>query len=226
MDKLSLKYLGHSAFLLKNNEFGILIDPFISQNPLANFDYTKEKITHIIVTHGHSDHIGDAIPISKNLNVPIIAPFELATICQTRGAIAIPANPGGKLLFDFGYVVLTSAIHSSSYNGNYAGNPCGVVIDFLGKTFHHAGDTALSQEMKTIQEVYSPFVSMLPIGGTFTMDIHEASIAANWLKSPIIVPMHYNTFPQINTDVNAFKEMIDFENQTCKILKVNDELEF
>ena len=102
MNNFTLKYLGHSAFYIQTQNSGILIDPFISQNPVASFDYTKEKITHIFVTHGHSDHLGDAIIISKNTGAQLVTVFELALYCQQRGANALPVGLGATLNFDFG----------------------------------------------------------------------------------------------------------------------------
>ena len=226
MSGLKIEYIGHSAFYLEYKDYGILIDPFISQNPAANFDYREHKITHIFVTHGHSDHLGDAINISKNTNAQIITIFELANYCSARGVNAFGINLGGKLNFEFGSAVFCPAYHSSSTpDGNYAGCASSILFDFNGTKVFHAGDTCLSQEFKTIKEIYSPEVAMLPVGGIFTMDIEQASIAAKWIGAKYIIPMHYNTFPPIKTDIHKFKMMVDNEQQQAVILGVNEQIE-
>ena len=226
MSNVNIKYLGHSAFLIKGNNFGILIDPFISQNPVADFDYTKEKITHIFLTHAHSDHLGDAINVSRKTGAQIVAVFELANYCAQRGANAFGVNLGGKLNFDFGWAVFTPAFHSSSTpDGAYGGCAAGIVLNINGITLYHAGDTSLTQEFNTVNELYLPEVVMLPVGSVFTMDIEQASIAAKWLGAKYVIPMHYNTFDLIKTDVHKFKVMTDNENQQTIIMDVNEEFE-
>lgn len=226
MSNTSIKYLGHSAFFITSGNNGILIDPFISQNPVANFDYTKEKISHIFVTHGHSDHLGDAINISKNTGAQIVTIFELANYCMSKGANAFGVNLGGNLVFDFGSAVFCPAYHSSSTpDGNYAGCASSILFNFNGLQVFHASDTCLSQEFKTIKEIYAPEVAMLPVGGIFTMDIEQASIAAKWVGAKYIIPMHYNTFPPIQTDIHKFKMMTDNEQQQTVILGVNEQIE-
>lgn len=226
MNNFSVKYLGHSAFFIKTKNSGILIDPFISQNPVANFDYTQEKITHIFITHGHSDHLGDAIIISKNTNAQLITIFELALYCEQRGANVLPINLGGVLNFEFGNACFTPAFHSNSTpDGSYGGCASGIILNINGIKIFHAGDTSLTQEFKTIKEIFAPEISMLPVGGVFTMDIEQASIASKWLNSKYIIPMHYNTFPAINVDINKFKTMVDNENQKCLVMKVNEQIE-
>ena len=227
MNGVKIKYLGHSAFLIKTESAGILIDPFISQNPVANFDYKKEKITHIFVTHAHSDHLGDAINISKNTGAQIFAVFELANYCAQRGAKAFGVNLGGLLNLNFGSVVFTPAFHSSSTpDGSYGGCAAGIVLNINGFKIYHAGDTCLTQEFKTIKEIYAPDAAILPIGGVFTMDTEGASIAAKWVGAKFIIPMHYNTFDLINADVHKFKVMTDNEQQQTLIMAINDEIEF
>lgn len=226
MNNFTLRYLGHSAFFIQTPNAGILIDPFISQNPVANFDYTKEKITHIFVTHGHSDHLGDAIIISKNTGAQLITVFELALYCQQRGANALPVGLGATLNFDFGNAIFLPAFHSSSTpTGEYAGCASSVLLDIAGFKIYHAGDTSLTQEFKMIKDVFAPNMALLPIGGTFTMDIEQASIASKWLGAKYIIPMHYNTFDAICADVNKFKIMVDNEEQKCIVMNANDQIE-
>jgi L-ascorbate metabolism protein UlaG (beta-lactamase superfamily) len=218
-----IKYLGHSAFEFQTNEGNVLIDPFISQNP----EYYPENITEIFVTHGHADHLGSAIEISKKQATPITAIFELANYCNQQGAIANSVSMGGKIKFPWGWAVFTPAFHSSSTpDGQYAGAPAGIMFEINGVKIFHAGDTALNSEIKIIKELYSPQIALLPIGGCYTMDIEQAVIASEWLGADIVIPMHYNTFPAINTDADAFKKELATNGINCVILKKNETLKY
>lgn len=221
-----LRYLGHSAFYIKKGEYGILIDPFLSQNPSANFDLSKEKITHILVTHGHGDHLGDAIPISKKTGAQIIAVYELGNYCASKGAKSLAVGLGGEIKLPWGSIWFLPAIHTSSLpDGTYAGIAAGILLDIDGVRIFHAGDTALTQEMALIKEVYKPDFSLLPIGGYYTMGIKEAAIAAKLLGVNQVIPMHYNTFDVIKADAEKFKTLIENQNQKCLVLKPSESVE-
>ena len=221
-----LTYIGHSAFFIEKDWDGILIDPFITGNPLADFDYKKKRITHIVVTHAHLDHLGDAIEISKTTGAPIITIVELATYCNSKGAKAIGVNIGGCLKFKWGSVRFLPAIHSSSNPDlPYGGVAAGLLFDIDGTTIYHAGDTGLMSEFSLIGELYHPYYALLPIGGYYTMDINEAAIAAKMLFSMEIIPMHYNTFQNIRTNVQTFVDLIEKQGQKCLPLKPNEYVE-
>ena len=221
-----IKYIGHSAFYIKTDKYGILIDPFITQNPVANFNENENTITDILVTHGHADHLGDAIPISKKNNAQITAVFELANYCAERGAQANGINMGGKIQFPWGTARFLPAFHSSTTpNGTYAGMPTSIILEIEGKKIYHAGDTCLNQEMKTVGELYTPDLALLPIGSKFTMDIEEASISAQWLKAKKVIPMHYNTFEPIKADTQDFKTKLEKQNIEVIILKPSESIE-
>lgn len=221
-----LTYIGHSAFFIEKDLDGILIDPFITGNPTANFDYTKKRITHIVVTHAHLDHLGDAIAISKHTGAPILACFELANYCMEKGAKAIGVNIGGKLKFPWGSIKFLPAVHSSS-NADlpYGGLAMGLLFDIDGTTIYHAGDTSLMPDFSTIGELYNPYYAILPIGGYYTMDMEDAAIAAKMLFSPEIIPMHYNTFPNIKVNVQKFVDLIEAQGQKCVPLRSNEYVE-
>lgn len=221
-----LTYLGHSAFYIEKDFDGILIDPFITGNPTANFDFTKKTITHILVTHAHLDHLGDAIAISKHTGAPIIACFELANYCMEKGAKAIGVNIGGKLNFTWGSVKFMPAIHSSS-NADlpYGGLAMGLLFDIDGTTIYHAGDTALMPDFSMIGELYNPYYALLPIGGCYTMDMEDAAIAAKMLFAPEIIPMHYNTFSNIKVNIQKFVDLIEAQGQKCVPLRPNEYVE-
>lgn len=221
-----LTYLGHSAFLIEKDWDGILIDPFITGNPLANFDFKKKRITHIIVTHAHLDHLGDAIAISKNTGAQIIAVFELANYCIEKGAKAIGVNIGGELKFGWGSVKFLPAVHSSSNPDlPYGGLAASVLFDIDGTTIYHAGDTALMNEFSLIGELYNPYYALLPVGGYYTMDMKDAAIAAKMLFSMEIIPIHYNTFPNIKVNIQEFVDLIEAQGQKCVPLKPNEYVE-
>ena len=147
MIMLNLDYYGHSCFGLSDEKYFVLIDPFISGNPMAAVKAESLKPTHILVTHGHQDHLGDAVEIAKRTKALLIAPNELAVYCGNKGVNAHGMNIGGSRDFEFGRVYMTNALHSSSViEGKdfiYAGNPCGFVIRMQGKVIYHAGDTGL-----------------------------------------------------------------------------------
>ena len=221
-----LTYIGHSAFFIEKDWDGVLIDPFITGNPTANFDYKKKRISHIFVTHAHLDHLGDAIAISKHTGAPIVAPFELANYCIDKGAKAIGINPGANLKFNWGNARVVNAVHSSSNPDLvYGGTPVGYIFDIDGTTIYHAGDTALTSDFKLIGELYNPYYALLPIGGHYTMEIEEAAIAAKMLYAMEVIPMHYNTFPPIKVDVTKFVDLLEAQGQKCLPLKANEYVE-
>jgi L-ascorbate metabolism protein UlaG (beta-lactamase superfamily) len=202
---MDIHYLGHSAFEITTKGKKILIDPFLPCVP----NYKPENIYDIFVTHGHSDHLGSAIDISSKLGAPITTVFELANYCAGKGAKIHSMGLGAWKDYNWGRAILVPAFHSSSTpDGRYAGCPCGIIMEIEGKTIYHAGDTSLNSEMKAIGELYAPDVAMLPIGGTYTMDIEHAVTAAEWLKTTCVIPMHYNTFDAIQADTEEFKRRI------------------
>ena len=185
-------------------------------------NYRPENIVDIFVTHGHGDHLGSAVEISSRLKAPITAIFELANYCTKRGALTNSIGLGAWREYSWGKAIAVPAFHSSSIgDGVYAGSPCGFVFNIEGKIIYHAGDTSLSSEMKTIGELYKPDIAMLPIGGTYTMDIEHASIAAEWINSPNIIPMHYNTFDAISVNIAKFKAEIQKLGKTPVVMDVD-----
>jgi L-ascorbate metabolism protein UlaG (beta-lactamase superfamily) len=208
---INVTYLGHSSFKLEGNGKTVLIDPFISGNPMTDLDPGQVKPDLILLTHGHGDHLGDAIDIAKKSGAEILGVFELMNYCAGKGVENVhPAHMGGKIKYDFGWVRLVPALHSSSSpDGVYTGNPVGFVINFFGHHFYHAGDTGLFGDMALISKVNRVDTAMLPIGGTFTMDVDEAAEAVALIKPANVIPMHYNTFPPIQADPDEFKKMVE-----------------
>ena len=223
---ININYIGHSAFFIKSQNSGILIDPFITGNPKSVCNFIKEDITHIFVTHGHGDHLGDAIPISKATKTPIFAIFELANYCIKKGATANGINMGGKLELSFGSARFLPAFHSSSTpDGVYAGMPAAVLLDINGTKIYHAGDTCLNYEMKTVGEIYKPDIAMLPVGSCYTMDTEDAVIAAKWLGVKKVIPMHYNTFDAINVDIAKMKKSFEAQDIECIVLNSGESID-
>ena len=218
---MKLTYLGHSAFEIETSKKKILIDPFLVKVP----NYVPQDISDIFVTHGHGDHLGSAIEIAKKTGAKITAVFELANYCASQGAKTNDVALGAWNKYEWGRVIPTPAFHGNSTpDGKYAGPPCGFVFDIEGKKLYHAGDTSLSAEMKVIGEIYKPDISLLPIGGKYTMDIEHALIASEWLNSKTIIPMHYNTFEAINVNINEFVSGINSLEKTACVMKVMESI--
>lgn len=222
-----IQYLGHSSFYIKANGFGILVDPWFMHNKNVNFDINKENITHILVTHGHTDHFGDAIPIAKAKNAKIIAIFETAIFCQKMGIDAVGVGMSAEIPTEFGSVRFLPATHPNSLpNGEYGGIAASILIDIGGIKIYHAGDTGLTKEFELIGSLYKPYYAMLPIGGHYTMGVDEAVIAAKMLEAKEVIPMHYNTFDVIAADPYDFNTKIVTQGQICHVMAINDVLTF
>jgi len=219
---MRIKYLGHSAFELETQNSKILIDPFLVKCP----DYDYSGTTDIFLTHGHADHLGKAPKIAMETGALITAVFELAKYCSRYGISVNGISLGGWVNYDWGRVIALPAFHSSSADdGTYTGCPVGYLFEIEGKRIFHAGDTCLNSEMKVLSEVYKPDVAILPVGGHFTMDIENAVTAANWIGAGTVIPMHYNTFPQIETDIKVFEKQILDAGKKPLILKIEETVE-
>jgi len=218
---VDLKYIGHSAFFIKSDDKAILIDPWVDKN--EKFNWHNEPITDILLTHAHGDHLGNAVEIAKEKDIEITAIFETAAYLQNEcGAKVKSVGLGSWINYSWGRAVFVPAYHSNSLpNGNYGGVAASIIIDVDGVRIFHAGDTCLTGEMKTIKELYAPQIALLPVGGTYTMDVDHAAMAAKWLGVRTVIPMHYGTFPEIEADLQRFAQLIAVGNTTCQILDPN-----
>lgn len=182
----------------------MLFDPFITPNELAKgVDVNTIPADYILLSHGHGDHVADAVSIAKRTGATVVACYEITEWIGKQGIDKVhPMNIGGKKEFDFGYVKCVIAIHSSVLpDGTYGGNPMGFIIESSAGNFYFAGDTALTYDMKLIGEYRSGLsFAMLPIGGNFTMGIDNAIIASDFIKCDKIIGMHYDTFGYIRID--------------------------
>lgn len=205
---LDITFLGHAAFTFRTDDHLLAVDPFITGNPLAEAAGIKPEsidATHIGLTHGHADHVGDALSIATRCGSQLIAAFEICEWAGEQGLESInPGNPGGRVETDFGWIAFTQAFHSSSYEGRYMGMPCGLVINIGGTTIYHTGDTGLFGDMALIGELYRPDIAILPIGDRFTMGPEHASRAAEMIKPGLAIPCHYGTWDLIDVDPDRF----------------------
>ncbi len=204
--EITLTFLGHAAWRIRHEATDILIDPFLTGNPTAAQRMEDFAPTHIILTHGHGDHLGDTVEIASRSGAQVISTFEVANYCASKGCEnTIGMGLGGAHQFGFGRLKFTLAHHSSSASdGTYLGNPAGVLLTIDGRTIYHAGDTALFLDMKLIGEMNAIDVALLPIGDYFTMGVEDAAMAVEFLHPKLAIPMHYNTFPLIQVDPHDF----------------------
>ena len=201
-----LKYLGHACFLLQDGKDALIIDPFLTGNPVAATTADQINCQYILVSHGHEDHIGDAVSIAKRTGATIISTAEIARSCGEKGAEVHAMHLGGKHRFDFGYVRITPAFHGAGIPGGHA---CGFIINYYGKIIYHAGDTAIFGDMALLGRLEAIDAALLPIGDNYTMGPSDAAEAANLLQPKRVIPMHYNTWPLIAQSAEDFKQDVE-----------------
>jgi L-ascorbate metabolism protein UlaG (beta-lactamase superfamily) len=213
---------------LHDGSHRLIIDPFLSGNPAAPIEPDQVDVQHVLVTHGHNDHIGDAVSIARRNHATIIANYELSLLCERLGARAHPMHVGGSHQFDFGRVKLTIAHHGGGYGNEadiYTGPPVGFLVTIGGKTVYHPGDTGLFYDMKLIGEMNAIDLAFLPIGDNFTMGIDDAVKAVEFLKPRAVVPFHYNTFPVIEASPQEFSRKVG-NRADVVILKPGEHIDF
>jgi len=209
---MQIEFIGHATFQLTDGDARLLIDPFLApNNPVAKVSADDVDPTHILLTHGHQDHVADAVAVAKRTGAPCIAITELAGWLGEQG-VEDTNNPnlGGTAETDWGSVKMIPAWHTNTTpDGTAIGPAAGLMIEIGGKTIWHLGDTALFGDMKLIAERHSPDVALVPIGGHFTMDTDDAAYACGLINAATVIPCHYNTFPPIAADAEAFKSEVE-----------------
>ncbi|MCL6594519.1 MAG: metal-dependent hydrolase [Alicyclobacillus sp.] len=221
---VQLIYHGHSCVQVVHDGTSLIIDPFLTP-PGFKTSLADVRVQYILLTHGHFDHTADAIALAKQNNATVVATHELATYLGWQGVQTTGLNIGGSIRLPFGRVKMTQAFHSSSYIVEseqkivYAGMPGGFIVEIGGKTLYHAGDTGLFSDLKLIGERHTIDVACLPIGDTFTMGPEEAVLAAQWVRAQYVLPIHYNTFPAIQQDADAFVRQLKAVGVQGKALK-------
>ncbi len=211
-------WLGHSTFYITAlSGKNILIDPFLTDNPKTPKEWkSPENIDFILLTHGHDDHAADAITLAQKTGAQVLSIVELSALLKEDGLPedqAVEMNKGGTVDFGDFKVTMTSANHSNSWKGRYAGDPAGFIIHLDDFRIYHAGDTNIMSDFALYGELYRPDLSILPIGDHYTMGPEEAAHACKMLKSRFAVPMHYGTMPVLSGTPEEFRKLVDESTQ-------------
>ena len=209
---MEVRFLGHACFELSDGNTRVLIDPFLTGNAKAAIAADDVNPTAIVLTHGHGDHFGDTVEIAKRSGAPVVAIVEIARELAEEGIEVFDPNMGGTVKFDWGWVKLVPAWHSSTTPKGTVSTPAGAVISIDGTVVYHLGDTCVFSDMRLIGKRNPIDIALMCIGGHYTMDRTEAVDAAELIGAKTVIPCHYNTFPAIETDAEAFKS--DVESST------------
>ena len=230
---IRLTWFGHATFKIEVDGKTLLIDPWVDSNPVCPDELkTFDALEVILITHGHWDHMEDAVPIAKKHAPTVVAMIEIAKWLDNQGVDnTIGMNKGGTVTVDGVKATMVTANHSSSYTEEdgtivYLGEPAGFVLEFAnGYKIYHAGDTNVFGDMKIIGEIYQPDLALLPIGDHFTMGPREAAYATQLLNVPAILPMHYGTFPLLTGTLKEFRQLIASQDVEIVKLEVGETLD-
>ena len=209
---VDIRFLGQSAVELTAGEARVLVDPFITGNPKATLEASELEPTHILLTHGHQDHYGDIVDIAKRTGATVVALTEIADELQSKEGLekVLDPNFGGTVTFDWGWVKMVPAFHTSTTPNGTVTPAAGLLINIGGTLVYHLGDTALFSDLQLIARRGDKVgVALVPIGGHYTMDRYDAVTAVEFIDPGTVIPIHYDTFPPIETDAEAFKSDVE-----------------
>ena len=225
---IKLTYYGHSTFGIETEDAKLIIDPFFApNNPAATVKVDEVEADFILVTHGHGDHVADLVPLAKQTGAMVICNYEIANWLGNQGVENVhPMHIGGGYDFPFGRAKMTIAHHGSGLpDGSYGGNPAGFLLHLNeGADIYISGDTALTYDMRLIGEAGGVDLAILCMGDNFTMGPDDAVRAAQFVQAKHVIPCHYDTFPPIRQDADAFaKKLYDAAEIDCTVMAVGDE---
>ncbi len=230
---INLTWLGHATYKIENDGKTYLIDPWVDSNPVCPDELkTFENLDVMLITHGHWDHMEDAVPIAKKHSPTVVAMIEIAKYLESKGVEnTIGMNKGGTVPVDGVKATMVTANHSSSCveeDGTivYLGEPAGFVLEFTnGYKIYYAGDTCVFGDMKIIGEIYQPDLAIIPIGDHFTMGPREAAYATKLLNVPTVLPMHYGTFPLLTGTIEEYRQLTAHQDVEIVELEVGETLD-
>ncbi len=218
---MKIVWLGHAAFIIYCGEKKILIDPYISGSFPKDYEQEIQSPDYILVTHGHGDHLGDTLRLYDRSRTKVVSNVEICNWLRTKDVTNCAGlNIGGSFTENDIQFSMVQAIHSSSITEGdksiYGGLAAGFIIRYNGRSVYHFGDTDIFSDMGLIQQLYSPDIGLIPVGGTYTMSPRTAAIACNrFFNFRMIIPMHYSTFPAIDVDINDFANSVNKKDTVC-----------
>jgi L-ascorbate metabolism protein UlaG (beta-lactamase superfamily) len=216
---MEVRFLGHAAFELSDGgNSTVLIDPFLTGNPKAAISADDVAATTILLTHGHGDHIGDTVAIAKRTGATTVAIVEIANELGEEGIDVRDPNMGGTVKFDWGWVKLVPAWHTSTTPKGTANVPAGLLINFQDTIVYHLGDTCVFSDLQLVGKRHPIDIALMCIGGHYTMDRVDAVDAAELVGAKTVIPCHYNTFPPVETDAEAFKSDVESATRSNVVL--------
>ncbi len=219
---MDIRWLGHAAFELKHDGVTVLIDPFVTGNPVVAVEADALEADAILLTHGHADHFGDVVSIAKRTGATVQALTEIADEIGQEGVEVIDTNIGGTASYGWGSVRLTPALHTSTTPKGTVTPAAGLVIDMGGTVIYDTGDTGLFSDLALPGRRRKIDIAIICIGGHYTMDREDAVVAAGLIGADVVIPQHYDTFPPIATDVQAFKSEVEAAGHArVEVLEVN-----
>ncbi len=226
---MKITHFGHSCFCIEVEGLKLLLDPFITPNPLTKgkVDVDAIEADYILISHGHEDHIADAEYLAKKTGAMVISNFEIITWLEGKGISNMhPMGIGGSINLPFGRLKYVTAMHSSMLpDGSYGGNPGGFVIETKEKTLYFAGDTAVTMDMQLIKREFNLSAAILPIGDVFTMGANDAIISAGFVGAKHVIGMHYDTFPYIKIEQDEAMSKFASAGLKLTLIQIGESIE-